>query len=413
MRPASTPLPVAGAGSGRDGLSGIYERLGVRRIINAKGTATRLSGGPMAPEVATAMAEASQACVDMADLQARASAIIAEVTGAEAGLVTSGASAALLLGTAACLTGLEPGRMNRLPDTRGMPNQAVMVRSQRNFYDHAVRAAGARVVEAGLPDRFAGAGVRDASAFEIADAISERTALVHYVAGAQARPALREVVEVAHGAGVPVLVDAAAQLPPASNLKRFIEEGADLVAFSGGKAIGGPQASGLLCGRRELIMAAALQQLDLDIEFEQWRPPGHFIDTSRLKGLPQHGIGRSSKVGKEQVVGLLVALQRFVDQDAGERRAGWLWTVRELEAGLRDLPAVTVQVLAAGEVPRLALDLAPEDALPFLLRLEAGTPSVRPDPGAIEHGRILFNPMSLGPDDPALVVQAVRRALTR
>lgn len=121
---------------------GIYDDLGVRTIINAKGASTRVSGGLLAPEVTAAMAEAATHCVDMADLQAGASKIIAGVTGAEAGIVTSGAAAGLLLGTAACVAGLDPGRMSRLPDTTGMKNEVIMVRSQRNFYDHAVRTAG-------------------------------------------------------------------------------------------------------------------------------------------------------------------------------------------------------------------------------------------------------------------------------
>ena len=125
----------------------LYAGLGVRTLINAKGPATRLSGGIMRPEVAAAMVEASQACVDIAELQAAASRVIAEATGAEAGYVASGASACLLIGAAACMTGLDPGRMARLPDSGGMRNECVMVRSQRNFYDHAIRAAGLRIVE--------------------------------------------------------------------------------------------------------------------------------------------------------------------------------------------------------------------------------------------------------------------------
>ena len=217
-------------------MSNVYERLGVPTIINAKGTATRVSGAPMPPEIAAAMHEATQHCVDMAQLQGRASEIIAEATGAEAGMVTAGASAGLLLGTAACLAGLDPARMNRLPDTTGMRDEAVVVRSQRNFYDHAVRAAGARLVEVGLADRFSGAGVRDAEPWEIDDAIGERTACVFYVAQPSSRPSLAAVTEVAHANGVPVLVDAASQLPPTRNLRRFLEEGADLVSISGGKA---------------------------------------------------------------------------------------------------------------------------------------------------------------------------------
>ena len=179
------------------------------------------------------MVEASRHCVDIAELQAAASRVIAEITGSEAGYVTSGAAAGLLLGAAACVTGLDPGKMNRLPDTTGMKDEIVMVRSQRNFYDHAIRGAGVRIVEVGLPDRFAGAGVRDAEGWEIDQAIGERTAAVFYVASASARPPLAEVVKIAHGRGVSVLVDAAAQLPPADNLRRFVALGADLVAFSG------------------------------------------------------------------------------------------------------------------------------------------------------------------------------------
>src|SRR5215831_16923441 len=156
----------------------IYDRYGVRTIINAKGPATRLSGGILDAEVTAAMTEAAGYCVDMAELQAGASKVIAKLTGAEAGMVTSGAAAGLLLGTAACISGLAPSKMGRLPDTRGLKSEVIMVRSQRNFYDHAVRTTGARIVEVGLPDRYAGAGVRDAEPWEIEDAICPQTAAV-------------------------------------------------------------------------------------------------------------------------------------------------------------------------------------------------------------------------------------------
>ena len=398
-------------------MTNVYERLGVRTIINAKGPSTRLSGGIMHPEVAGAMVEASQHCVEMAELQARASEIIAEITGAEAGLVTAGAAAGLMLGAAACITGLDAGRMNRLPDTTGMANEIVMVRSQRNFYDHVIRAAGAHLVEVGLPDRYAGAGVRDAEAWEIADALSERTAAVHWVAGPNARPALEQAVEAAHAAGVPVMVDAAAQVPPTANLKRFIEAGADLVVFSGGKAIGGPQASGILCGRRYLVMAAALQNLDLDVFYELWEPPAHFIDKTRLKGLPQHGIGRGCKVGKEEIVGLLTALRLFLDEDAAARRARWLGLMQELANGLDGLPHANARLLDEGEVPLLALELDEAasglSALVLMKRLEHGTPAVFADPSVLDQGRILFGPMVLKNGEPAQIAERVRAVLGR
>jgi len=154
----------------------VYQRLGLRTIVNASGPSTRLSGGIMRREVAEAMAEASQWCVDLAELQGRASEILAETTGAEAGYVTAGASAALMLATAACLAGLDPAKMNRLPDTTGMANEVVVARSQRNMYDHAVAQAGAKLIEVGIPDRFSGAGVRDTQVWEYEAAITDRIA---------------------------------------------------------------------------------------------------------------------------------------------------------------------------------------------------------------------------------------------
>ncbi len=310
---------------------------------------------------------------------------IAETTGAEAGYVASGASACLLLATAACMTGLDPGRMGRLPDAKGMNDEVIMVRSQRNFYDHAVRTAGARIVEVGLPDRYAGAGVRDAEAWEIDDAITERTAAVFYVADARARPPLSEVVKVAHARGVPVIVDAAAQLPPQANLKRFISEGADLVAFSGGKALGGPQASGFLCGKRDLIMAAALQHLDHDVFWDLWTPPEFLIDKQRLNGLPQHGIGRSCKAGKEEIMGLLAALRAFTFEGDAIRHARWLKSAEEVADGCLGIAGVEVHIHDAENIEGvplvvLSLDKAKNDATFVISALQNGNPSIHVDP---------------------------------
>jgi L-seryl-tRNA(Ser) seleniumtransferase len=384
---------------------GIYDDLGVRTIINAKGPSTRVSGGLLAPEVTAAMADAATRCVDMAELQAGASRIIAEITGAEAGIVTSGAAAGLLLGTAACVAGLDPGRMARLPDTAGMKNEVIMVRSQRNFYDHAVRATGVRIVEVGLPDRVAGAGVRDAEGWEIADAIGPATAAVVYVATGSARPALEEVVRVAHGRNVPVLVDAAAQLPPSSNLKRFISLGADLVAFSGGKAIGGPQGSGILCGRRDLIMSAILQNLDLDIEWAQWTPPASLIDKDRLAGLPPHGIGRTCKVGKETIVGLLVALRRFAGESDEARRLVYRARVERLAAGLGGARGA----IREGLVPKLVIEVA--DGAAACLRLQNGVPSVQVDPSRAAEGILVVNPVCLRDDELDALARRLREVV--
>jgi D-glucosaminate-6-phosphate ammonia-lyase len=404
---------LAGSPSVEDDMT-IYDELGVRTIINAKGPSTRLSGGFLDAEVARAMVEASQHCVDMAELQAAASRVIADTTNAEAGYVTSGAAAGLLLGTAACVTGLDPGKMNRLPDTTGMKNEAVMVRSQRNFYDHAIRGAGVRIVEVGLPDRFAGAGVRDAEGWEIDQAIGERTALVFYVASAGARPPLAEVVKIAHARGVPVLVDAAGQLPPADNLRRFVALGADLVAFSGGKAIGGPQASGFLAGRRELVAAVALQNLDLDFPWELWRPPSDLIDKSLLPGAPHHGIGRPCKVGKEEIVGLVVALRRFAAADPEARRGRWLALARTLAAQLDGIPGTSARVVAERpwrEIPQVELALGPEargTALALMQALETGSPPVFADPARLDEQVVVFGTSCLREGDPFVIATRIR-----
>lgn len=396
---------------------GIFDRLGVPTLINGKGPATRLSGGPMRAEVAAAMVEASRHCVDMAELQAAASRRIAAATGAEAGYVASGASACLLLGAAACIAGLDPGRMARLPETRGMKNEVIMVRSQRNFYDHAVRAAGAAIIEVGLPDRHSGAGVRDAEAWEIDDAISERTAAVFYVADAQAQPSLSEVVAVAHARGIPVLVDAAAQLPPQANLRRFIAEGADLVAFSGGKALGGPQASGILCGKRDLIMSAALQHLDLDIYADMWEPPATLIDKGRLKGTPQHGIGRSCKAGKEEIAGLLTALDLFVTEGDAARHGRWLAILHAILNGLGRAIAADLKLLGAGDtdaVPALEIGLkVPLDAMSVALALQHQSPAIHLDPSQRHRNVLTVNPICLGPEDASAVARGLISALGR
>jgi len=391
----------------------VYRDLGIKTLVNAKGPATRLSGGIMRPEVSAAMVEASQSCVDIAELQAVASAQIAELTGAEAGYIASGASACLLIGAAATMTGLDPGKMARLPDTTGMKNECIMVRSQRNFYDHAVRAAGMRIVEVGLPDRYAGAGVRDAEGWEIDDAITERTAAVLYVADTHARPSLQEIAEVAHARGVPVMVDAAAQLPPQDNLRRFIQEGADLVAFSGGKAIGGPQASGILAGKRDLVMAAALQHLDLDIYQDMWTPPAALIDKSRLKGTPLHGIGRSCKAGKEEIVGLLTALRMFVAEGDKARHSRWLKDCETIALALHGHHIAVTGGNDIGSVPtvEITLDIGHGSVTDFCLRLQRGTPGIALDPAQRDRGIVTVNPMCLKPGEAELVGREIARAL--
>ena len=395
-------------------MDNIYERLGVRTIINAAGPTTRLSGALMPEEVAEAMREATQFCVDIAELQANAGQLIAELTGAEAGYVTSGAAAGLMLGTAACVAGLDPGKMNRLPDTKGMKNEVIMPRSHRNFYDHAIRSVGVALVEVGISDRFSAAGVRDTEAWEIADAINERSAAIAYVANSHARPPLPEVTAVGREHGVPVIVDAAGQLPPAANLKRFIEEGADLVCFSGGKAIQGPQGAGILCGRRDLVSSAALQQLDQDVLFELWEPPPSLIDKSTLPGGPQHGVGRPCKVGKEQIVGLMVALKRFVEEGDESRQSAWAEKAEALLKAIEGLPHTTSRMGLNRSVPIVRLTLnetAGVTGIELARELTAGEPSIHVNTSQVYEGALVFNPMCLREGDVEAIGERLREIL--
>jgi len=400
----------------------IFGRFGVARVINATGTVTRLGASPMHADVIAAMAEAAQGNVDIAELQARASVIIAGCTGAAAGIVTAGATAGLLVASAACMTRYDPAKMAQLPDTTGMRNEFIVSRSHRNSYDHGVRAAGARLIDVGLPDRMTGCGVRDTEAWEYDAAIGDRTAGILYLAGAGARPRLTDVVRVAHAAGLPVLVDAAAELPPQANLRRFVEEGADLVVFSGGKAIGGPSASGILCGRRDLVGAALLQQLDLDYVSEDWQPPAPLLDKTRLRGVPRHGIGRACKVGKEQIVGLLVALERFSQDDDTSRNQRFAEICAALMALLSTLP-LEVRIVADaahGGLPRVEVSVAgaasvehaaPPSAHELAARLRAARPAVHVDATDADRGLLLVVPTCLTIADAAPIAAAFTAAL--
>lgn len=376
------------------------------RIINAAGTLTRLSGAPLAPGVIEAMAAADAVSVDMMQLQAHASRRIAEATGAQSGLVTAGASAGLLLAAAACLARDDIAVMNALPHTRGRC-EIVVARSHRNGYDHALRTAGARLIEVGLPDPTAGAGVRDTEPCDYAAAIGPATAALAFTATHANADLLPGVVEVARAHDLPVIVDAAAELPPASNLRRFVADGADLVAFSGGKLLGGPAGTGILAGRRDLIASAALQWLDLDVRREDFAPPPEFIDLSRYAGLPRHGVGRATKLGKHEIAGLLAALDHFRAEDDTTRHARWLALCRRI-AGAITLPAEVLRAGESGRVPLVALVFAgPDEARALDRRLRSRPLPVHlgTDPQAPS---ILFvNPLCLREDEIAPLIEAL------
>jgi L-seryl-tRNA(Ser) seleniumtransferase len=397
---------------------GVYEDLGLEPIINASGAVTRLGGAPMPAAVLQALAEAAGACVPLDRLQAAASRVIAEATGAEAGLVTSGAASALTLGTAAILTGYDPGRMERLPHCDGFPHELVIAREQRNGYDHAVRAAGARLVEVGYHEVVANAGVRRTEAWEYEAAFGPDTAGVVYVHAPDSRPPLAEVVACAHRHGLPVLVDAAGELPPRTNLRSLAATGADLVAFSGGKAIRGPQATGILCGRRDLVGAAAVQFLDLDDHPELWDPPAPLIDRSRLAGLPRHGIGRGFKVAKEQVVALLAALRLFAAGRYDDLVREYRPRLEGIAASLEGVPAGCRLVVPDDAECFPLLEIAVDEqtlgrsAFEVCRRLRQGSPPVYVGQGRLHQARLIVHPMHLDEESARTLARRLRKELS-
>jgi L-seryl-tRNA(Ser) seleniumtransferase len=351
------------------------------------------------------MRAVGEACVDMAELQAGASRLIARLTGAQAGIVTSGAAAAILLGAAACLTGLDSARMNRLPEVADGRREFLVLRSQRNTYDRGLTIAGGRIVEIGMPDRLSGSGVRDAAAWEIAAAVGPATAGIYYLVQGDAALGLPEVAAVARGHGLPLIVDAAAALPPSANLRRLLAEGADLVAFSGGKAIGGPPASGILCGRADLVGSALIQTLDLDIDPAAWRPPASF---SVLEGvpLPHHGIGRACKAGKQEVIGLMVAIERFAAESDAERQQRWTAFLEGIATAAGEPAGLTLRIMADPGWPELpALAVTSGDPRRLIAGLAAGEPAI----AARRHANlVLLSPLALAREDAMAIGQRLR-----
>jgi seryl-tRNA(Sec) selenium transferase len=396
----------------------IYREFGLEPIINASGSVTRLGGAPMPAAVLDAFRSAAAETVPLDRLQDVAAERIAALTGTESGLVTAGAAAAATLGAAAVLTGHDPGRMEQLPHCDGFPHELLIAREQRSGYDHAIRAAGARLVEVGFNEIVSNAGVRRTEAWEYEAAITNRTAGVAYVFTDDSRPPLEDVVEVAHRHGLPVLVDAAGELPPRSNLTAIAQTGADLICFSGGKAIRGPQSTGILCGRRELISAAALQMLDMDDHPELWDPPSLLIDRSRLRGMPRHGIGRALKVSKEEIAALLVALELFADgaYDADQRQfQSHLDTIASV---LRDAP---VECLISEPKPEggwpvleIAIDEAKlgRSAFEVCRRLRNGTPAVYAGHAKLGEGRLVINPLCLSESQVPVLAERLRGELS-
>jgi D-glucosaminate-6-phosphate ammonia-lyase len=392
----------------------IFREWGVEPIINVSGSVTRLGGAPMPKAVLEAFCAAAADSVPLDELQGAASRVIAETTGAEAGIVTNGAAAGLMLGAAAILTGYDLSRMERLPHADGFPHEFVVAREHRNGYDHAVRAAGAKFVEVGFQEIVAGAGVRRAEAWEFEAAFGPMTAGVLYVYDANAAPPLADLVKRVHARGLPVLVDAAGELPPRANLRAIIATGVDLVVFSGGKAIRGPQSTGILCGRRDLIGAALLQMLDMDDHFDLWEPPASLIDKAKLPGMPRHGIGRALKVSKEQIAALLTALELFTsgayDRELADM-ANWL---AQIAAALTNSPVRCQMMASDGQsYPLLEITLTgSRTAFDVCRALRQGKPSVQVGHVKLAQNTLLINPLHLNAARTTELIRRLREELS-
>jgi D-glucosaminate-6-phosphate ammonia-lyase len=392
--------------------SNIYDQLGVRRMINARSYSTKAGGCVLPSEVMDAMREAAQSCIRMEDLQDAASRVIAEVTGAEAGIVTSGASAALTLAAAACLAGLDIVSMNQLPDTSGMKSEVIVHRSHRNDYDHALRLAGVQFVEVGFSYH--------TFAYEVESAISEKTAALFFLAGAHDGVVpFDEFVAIAHRHSLPVIVDASAELPPADNLRFFVERGADLVAFSGGKNIRGPQASGILCGKQQLILSAALQHQDMDVFPETW-PRRHLLAAGTLAGPPHHGVGRGFKVGKEEIVGLITALKRYPSRDFQMELSVWKKDMESIATALHGIAGVEANVIFpqpnGRPCPNVYVKIDPAvakvTASDVINRLQEGTPGICVFEKLAASGTLVIMPEALQAREAAVIaarLQAIFR----
>jgi D-glucosaminate-6-phosphate ammonia-lyase len=396
---------------------GFYDDLDVQVVINAAGTLTRLGGSRLSPEVLAAMAAASASFVHIDQLQAKAGEVVARITGAEAGYVTSGAAAGLALGTAACVVGMDITAMDRLPDTTGLRNEVIVQRGHRNSYDHAIRSAGVTLVEVGYLG-FPGAG--GTLPWQIEAAITERTAAIACpILDTPGCVPLPVVAEIAHRHGVPVIVDAAAELPPRANLCRFIAEGADLVVFSGGKAIGGPQASGILAGRADLIASVSLQHQDMDVREETWTRRA-LVETGAITGIPHQGFGRAMKVGREEIAGLITALQAFADGSDDADARGWSGLLDLIEHRLAELSEIEVRrsgtPRSAKPVPVLRIDLIdaqPGAAYSVVNALLAGDPAIAIGESYAGENALVVNPICLTEAEAEIVAARLRAVLSR
>jgi len=385
---ASAPglgLLVAGsqaAAQDRPPARDVIQELGVRSFINAAGTFTALTGSLMRPEVMDAMQVASRRFVSLDELHGVVGTRIAKLLGCPAALVTAGCASALSLATAACVAGADRNRIRRLPDTTGMKNEVLVQRTHRVGYDHAIRNAGVKMIEVQTRE-------------ELEHAINERTAMMFFLNSSDLEGKIHHEEFVATGKkhNVPTLLDAAADVPPADNLFRFTKMGFDLVGFSGGKGLRGPQSAGLLLGRKDLIAAAKLNT-----------SPN--ADT----------LCRTNKVNKEEIIGMLVALELYLKQDHAAVWKEWEARCRRITQALETLQDVKTEVFVppiANAVPhlRVSWDYRARGltASQMVRKLREGTPSIEVNPGSSR--QLVIGVWMMEPGEDAIVGERMRAIL--
>jgi D-glucosaminate-6-phosphate ammonia-lyase len=363
-----------------------FRELGVRTFINAAGTYTLLSASLMLPEVVAAMGFAAKHFVDIDELQTAVGKRIAELLGCEAAMVTSGAAAALTLGTAACLTGEDPVYVRQIPDLTGLKSEVVIQRAHRFLYDHAIRNCGVKFVEI-------------ETVAELENAISRSTAMMLFFNDNEPKGKIKaeEFVALGKKYGIPTFNDAAADVPPTENLSKYLTMGFDLVTFSGGKGMRGPQNAGLLLGRNDLINAA------------------------RLNSAPNgDAIGRGYKVSKEAILGMVVAVEMYLKRDSEAETKEWERRIRLLADSLADIEALKVEIFTpaiANHVPHLKVtwnqDSLKVSADDIRQQLRAGKISIEAVPPysyepSADSEEVRFGVWMMQPNEAEIVAQRLR-----
>jgi len=385
------PAPGRLVGEGED----YYDKLGVTKIINAAGTYTILTASTMPPAVQAAVARAAKHPVRLIDLQTKAGEYLAKRLRAEAAMVTAGAASALTLGTAACMTVANKSAPHDMPtDVAGLKNEVIVQKAHRYDYDHALRNCGIRFVE-----------VQTMADYEAA--FNDRTVMAHFFnAAEQGQIGPEDWIRVAHNHGVPCFNDAAADVPPISNLWNYTQMGFDLVTFSGGKGIRGPQNAGLLLGRKDLISAAAANNNPFD-----------------------DCVGRGMKVAKEQIVGMVAAVDWFLSQSDEAMQAEFQRRAGRIAAHLKDVPTLQSRIVVppvANQVPHLLIRYDQQrvkiSPLAVADQLRRGTPSIELNPATgrnegsaglpSDADTIVVGVWMLEPGEDVLVARRLREVLT-